>query len=150
MSSRIMVMDDSPEILDLLQDLLTEEGYAVAPCSVPVVDPTVVTQARPDLIILDLLFAGQALGWPLLQQLEQHPAMARVPVIVCTAAAHEVARHMAELEARNIPVVAKPFDVDELLAMVRAALEHGAGGRKATAVPATDTWSRPDAAPAAP
>ena len=139
MPPRIMVIEDSPEILDLLQDLLTEEGYAVAPCGAPVVDPAAVARAKPDLIILDLLFAGQALGWPLLQQLERQPGTAMIPVIVCTAAAHEVAQHTAELQARNICVVAKPFDVDELQAVVHAALEHGSGSRGDTAMPATNT-----------
>src|SRR3712207_2558587 len=108
MPERILVIEDSPEIRDLLQELLLEEGYVVLPCDVPVVDLVEVEQAAPDLIILDLLFAGQPLGWSLLRQLEHHPATARIPVIVCTAAAHELARHTAELQARSLCVVTKP------------------------------------------
>ena len=73
MPRRIMIMDDATEIVELLHDLLTEEGYDVYAYAM-LQDLREVERVNPDLIILDLLFGGETRGWQTLQQLEARPS----------------------------------------------------------------------------
>ncbi|HSH83461.1 MAG TPA: hypothetical protein VLA19_33425 [Herpetosiphonaceae bacterium] len=64
MPRRIMIMDDAAEIIELLHDLITDEGYDV--CAYAMLqDLSEVERVNPDLIILDLLFEGEigACSW---------------------------------------------------------------------------------------
>ena len=58
MRPRIMVIDDTPELLELFQDLLTDEGYEVVPFADGIQDIVEVERVRPDLIILDYIIRG--------------------------------------------------------------------------------------------
>ena len=66
----IMVIDDTPAILELYRDLLTDEGYAVASYARPLRDLAEVERIEPDLIIIDYLMGGEKVGWHLLQLLQ--------------------------------------------------------------------------------
>ena len=72
MPARILVIDDTPAILELFQDLLTDEGYEVLLSASVMQDVAAVTQLNPDLIILDLLFGTEAAGGHLLHALRGH------------------------------------------------------------------------------
>ncbi len=62
MPTRIMVVNDTQEILELFQDLLTEEGYEVVAYAsgIPALDED--DQVQPDLIVLDHIVAGEGVG----------------------------------------------------------------------------------------
>ncbi len=122
MPRRIMIMDDAAEIVALLHDLLTEEGYDVAAYAA-LQDLEEVERVNPDLIILDLLFGGETQGWQILQQLETRPSTASIPVLLCSAANAQLEAHADVLHAKGVRMVAKPFDVDDLLAGIAEALD---------------------------
>jgi DNA-binding response OmpR family regulator len=122
MAARIMVINDTQEILELFRDLLTEEGYEVSLYSYGVHAMAEVTQVAPDLIIIDYLIGDEQTGWQMLQKLKMTRPTASIPIIVCTAALHQVKEIEGWLTQKRITVVLKPFDVDDLLAAVRRAL----------------------------
>ncbi len=122
MAARIMVVDDTQEILDLFEDLLTDEGYEVVLYSFNIQDMEEVERAKPDLLILDLVIGGEEVGWQMLQKLRMRRSTAHIPVIVCTAAAKAVQEMEGFLKTKNVGLVLKPFDIDELLAAVKVAL----------------------------
>jgi CheY-like chemotaxis protein len=119
---RILVVDDTSAILELYHDLLTDEGYEVSLDTGPRLDLDQIAQRAPDLIILDYLFGQEAAGLVMVQQLAMHPATARIPIIVCTAAVQLIADVRPDLERLGIAVLPKPFAVDDLLALVAHAL----------------------------
>jgi DNA-binding response OmpR family regulator len=123
MPARILVIDDTPEILELFQDLLTDEGYEVLLAARVMQHVTEVERLRPDLIILDLLFGTEAAGGHLLHALRGHVATAAIPLIVCTAATAQLHAYDADLHLPGVSVVAKPFDVDDVLRTINTALE---------------------------
>ena len=127
MSTRIMVVDDSQELLDLFRELLTDEGYEVVLNAVGIQDIAEVERVQPDLIILDHIIGGAAVGLQMVQQLQMQPATATIPVIVCTAASLAPEETQGYLQAPGIRLVLKPFDVDDLLQCVRCALPLDAG-----------------------
>jgi two-component system response regulator VicR len=113
----ILVINDTQEILDLMQELLEEEGYRVT-TSLALLDLAKVKALAPDIMIQDLLFEGtQELGWKFLTLVRLDPELARIPLILCTAAVRTVNDpEMAEqLDRQGIRVVLKPFTIDDLL-----------------------------------
>jgi DNA-binding response OmpR family regulator len=123
MATRILVVNDTQDILEMFRLLLEYEGYEVILSSIPMQQMSDVEQLHPDLIILDLVFGNEKTGMQMLQLLKMHRATAGVPVIVCTAALQMVREMEGYLVSKNVLVIYKPFDVDELLKTVKQALE---------------------------
>jgi DNA-binding response OmpR family regulator len=115
---RVMVVNDTQEILELFRDILEEEGFEVALYSYAFRDLGEIEQVAPDLVILDFLIGGEAQGWQLLQKMKMHRATRDVPVIVCTAAIQMVRELEGHLTAKGVGLVLKPFDIDDLVATV--------------------------------
>lgn len=123
LASRILIVDDQPANLRLLEDLLAREGFT------NVVSTTESTQVMdlhgafdPDLVLLDLMMPGLS-GYAVLEQLErQRPADEFRPVLVLTADATSQAKRRAlSLGAKDF--LTKPFDPVEAMLRVWNLLE---------------------------
>lgn len=123
MKSRILVVNDTQEILELFRVLLEEEGYEVVLAGFPIQQIGDVERINPDLIILDFVFGDKKSGWQMLQMLKMQRSTATIPVIVCTAALDMVREQEGYLVSQGVHVVFKPFDIDHLLSGVKQALE---------------------------
>jgi DNA-binding response OmpR family regulator len=123
MPERIMVVNDTQEILELFYDLLTIEGYEVILYSYAIQDLDEIQRHQPDLIILDYIFGGERSGWELLQKLKMCRATASIPVVICTAAKRQVEQIEGHLVSMGVGVVLKPFNVDALLATIKHTLQ---------------------------
>jgi two-component system, OmpR family, response regulator VicR len=113
----ILIINDTQEILDLMQELLEDEGYQVT-TSLALLDISKVKTLAPDVIVQDLLFeAMQETGWKFLTLVRLDPELARIPLVLCTAAVRTVNEpEMAEqLDRQGIRVVLKPFTIEDLL-----------------------------------
>lgn len=116
----ILVIDDSQEILDLLAELLAEEGYRVTTSQAHMNLERLKTLA-PDAIVQDLLFAGTQLeGWRFLTLVRLDPELCRIPLVLCTAAVQTVKdpEMAAQLKQLGVRVVLKPFDIARLLSVL--------------------------------
>lgn len=120
---RILVINDTQEVLEMFRILLEEEGYEVMLSGMPILKVNEVERIKPDLIILDLIFGEQKSGWQMLQMLKMQRATASTPVIICTAALRDVQEQEGYLVAQGVRVIYKPFDIDALLTVVKEALE---------------------------
>jgi CheY-like chemotaxis protein len=123
MKKRILVINDTQEILDLFRTLLEEEGYEVILSGSPLQKLTEVEQLRPDLIILDILFRDEKTGWQMIEMLRTKRTTASIPIVICSAALRDVREQEGYLNSQGIHVVYKPFDIDVLLDTVKAAIE---------------------------
>lgn len=117
----ILAINDDPAILQLFNDLLTEVGYRVSLESF--VRPTtdlldVLRTLQPDLVIMDFVIGGELKGWQLLQAAHMDRTTRDIPIVICTGAVTQVNELGAHLESRNIKVVIKPFDIDDLLNVI--------------------------------
>jgi two-component system response regulator VicR len=120
----ILVINDTQEILDLIQVLLEDEGYRVT-TSLALLNMDKVKSLAPDIIVQDLLCEGsQETGWKFLTLVRLDPQLARIPLVLCTAAMQTVHDpEMAEqLDRLGVRVVLKPFDIEELLAALSEVL----------------------------
>jgi CheY-like chemotaxis protein len=119
----ILIIDDDPSILEMMRLILEEEeGYRVTTRETVFEEAAEVEHLEPDLILLDFLLQGQQLGWTLLQKLKLHPPTKDIPVVLCTAALLDVQAQESLLVQKGIPVLYKPFAMDELLHIVQQEL----------------------------
>jgi DNA-binding response OmpR family regulator len=120
--AHIVVVNDTQEILDLFKDILEEEGYRVSLYSYAFKDTEDIRKLDPDLVIIDFIIGGEATGWAMLQKMKMMRETAEIPIIACTAAINLVKELEGHLTAKDIRIILKPFDIDELLEEVRRVL----------------------------
>jgi DNA-binding response OmpR family regulator len=122
---RILVINDTKEILELFRDILGEDGmgHEVILMSYAPDELSRITEEKPDLVIVDFVIGDrEMLGWQLLQKLRMSRKTADVPIIACTAAVKQVRESEAYLMDQGIEVVLKPFTIAQLEHAVRNAL----------------------------
>lgn len=123
-SKRVLVVNDTEEILDLFREVLESMGHEVTGWSFSPDDLAKVTDVQPDLVILDVLAGPTELqGWALLQKMRMSPATEDIPVLICTAATNWVREQEGWLAANAVKVVLKPFKVGDLERAVNRALQ---------------------------
>jgi DNA-binding NtrC family response regulator len=122
MAKRILVIDDSQDLMDAFEEFLTEAGYCVSLQAAGHQDLAAVKRVRPDLIISDYVPTQGTYCWQFLQQLKRDREMVAIPLIICTTSSTLAWDHGDWLRANDVQVVAKPFDVEEILAAVARAI----------------------------
>jgi DNA-binding response OmpR family regulator len=123
MKPRILVVNDTQEILELFRMLLEEEeGYDVVLSGFPIQQVKEIEHIKPDLIILDLVLGDEKTGMQMLQMLKMQRSTAAIPVLVCTAALQIVREQEGYLVSQGVHVVYKPFEIDDLMANVKQLL----------------------------
>jgi DNA-binding response OmpR family regulator len=123
MKPRILVVNDTQEILELFRMLLEEEeGYDVVLSGFPIQQVQEIEHIKPDLIILDLILGDEKTGMQMLQMLKMQRSTASIPVLVCTAALQIVREQEGYLVSQGVHVVYKPFEIDDLMANVKQLL----------------------------
>ena len=119
--TRILAVDDEPQILRALATNLRARGYDVDLAQTGEVALTIAARKHPDLVILDLGLPGID-GVEVIRGLR---GWTSVPIIVLSVRESEQAK-VAALDAGADDYVTKPFGMDELLARLRAALRRAA------------------------
>jgi CheY-like chemotaxis protein len=113
----VLVIDDSPELCDFLELLLTDEGYAVVTAGSLGAAQTALHDYQPDLIIADA-YLPDAPPFGVLDWLAADPTTRSLPLVLCTGAVREVEQQQERLTAAHATVVLKPFAIDALLTAV--------------------------------
>ncbi len=120
--SQILVVEDDPDIADLIRHYLEKSGHAVQVLGSGAAVLPKVRGERPDLIVLDLMLPGLD-GLMVCQALRSEPLTAAIPIIMVTARGDEADR-IAGLELGADDYVTKPFSAKELVARVTALLRR--------------------------
>jgi two-component system, OmpR family, response regulator len=115
----ILVVDDDPEIRELLADFLRQHGLEVSVAADGAAMFRQIAQATPSLIVLDIMLPGED-GLSLCRRLASETS---IPVIMLTAVAQEADR-IVGLEMGADDYLTKPFNPRELLARIRAVLRR--------------------------
>ncbi len=131
--TRILVVDDEPQILRALGTNLRARGYDVELAPNGEAALTIAARKHPDLVILDLGLPGID-GTEVIRGLRGWTA---VPIIVLTVRETEGDK-VAALDAGADDYVTKPFGMDELLARLRAALRRAAPAEEEAVVETED------------
>ena len=134
MPPRIAVVEDEPDLAEVVRYNLTREGFLVEVHSRGDAALEAVRRKPPDLIVLDLMLPGLD-GLELTRALKRDTATARIPLVMLTARAEEVDR-VVGLELGADDYVTKPFSPRELTLRIKAVLRRGEGGTPAAVLEA--------------
>lgn len=116
-AAHLLIAEDDADVRALYQELFTEEEYRVSLFE-RLPDAADVQRLAPDLVILDFFDSG-ASALELMRAIRADTTTADLPLVVCSAALPQVRETEPELAALDVAIVLKPFDLEELLAVVR-------------------------------
>jgi len=117
----ILVVDDIPNNLRLLQDLLRKQGYDVRLAPSGKLALRSLTRFAPDLILLDIMMPDMD-GYQVCREIKADPEMGNVPVIFLSAL-NEGLDKVKAFEVGGADYITKPFQVEEVLARIRNQLD---------------------------
>jgi CheY-like chemotaxis protein len=109
---RILIVDDEPFIRQVIEDVLTEEGYEVLVASSGRTMLQVLETQQPNLILLDVMMPDGD-GRDALEAMQSQPHLRDIPVVIISSGA---ADH--RLKGISVPTLTKPFDIDQLMSVV--------------------------------
>lgn len=118
--TRVLVVDDEPDLLDLVQLDLELSGYEVIVARDGVQALERLRDERPDVVLLDVMMPRMD-GWQVLARMRSDEALAEIPVVMLTALSSEVDRIRGQLSGA-VQYVTKPFELPELLEAVSLVL----------------------------
>jgi len=117
----VLVVEDDPEIRDLVEGLLTREGFRVTAVGDGAAMDRAMARVTPDLVILDVMLPGED-GLSICRRLRANTA---IPLLMLTAKGDDVDR-IVGLEMGADDYLPKPFNPRELVARIRAVLRRAA------------------------
>lgn len=118
----ILIVEDDPEIRQLVSELMRREGFEVEAAEDAAAMDVILGRVRPDLVILDLMLPGED-GLSICRRLRAQHAL---PILMLTAKSDEIDR-VVGLEMGADDYLVKPFEVEELVARINALLRRASG-----------------------
>lgn len=116
----IVVVDDTPENLTVLRQILTEHGYRVRPALSGEIALKTIQAELPDLILLDIVMPDMD-GYEVCKKLKSDKATRDIPVIFISAL-KEVDDKMRAFSHGGVDYISKPFQAEEVLARIHTHL----------------------------
>ncbi len=130
MSAQLLLVDDEPGLREAVKDYLEESGFKVQVASNAHEGWELMQQNTPDLVISDIMMP-QVDGYQFLKQLREDPRFASLPVIFLTAKGMTSDR-IQGYQAGVDGYLAKPFDPDELVAIIENLLTRRVSSTQTT------------------
>ncbi|HUZ17755.1 MAG TPA: response regulator transcription factor [Spirochaetia bacterium] len=119
---KILIVDDEPDILELLSFNISKEGYSVVTALTGEEALNEVKADMPDLVLLDLMLPGSD-GLEVCRRLKQNPKTQGIPIVMVTAKGED-SDIVAGLEVGADDYITKPFSPKIVVARVRAVLRR--------------------------
>jgi sigma-B regulation protein RsbU (phosphoserine phosphatase) len=124
----ILIVDDSAINSDLVNDLLSSEGFVTHVAQDGASARAMARSCRPDLILLDVMMPGES-GFDTCSLLKSDPATADIPIIFLSAL-DDVKSKVKGLKIGGVDYIPKPVNGEEVLARVRVHLRIGENNRR--------------------
>ena len=121
MSSRVLYIEDEPEMIDLVRLILGRKGIEVIGATGGREGLDAVRKELPDLVLLDLMMPDMD-GWQVYQQMKAGEPTRDIPVIVVTAKAQSIDKVLGLHIAKVDDYISKPFSPQELAESVERVL----------------------------
>lgn len=120
MKTKILVVDDEPKLVRLIQEVLTATDFEVVTTGSGEKAIEMVALEQPELVLLDIVLTGDADGFEVARRVRE---FSNVPIIMLTAKAKE-SDLLRGFDAGTDDYITKPFSSKELLARIRAVLNR--------------------------
>ena len=119
-SAKILIIDDEPEITEIVETFLTEAGYQVAVENSPLNAVSKAKEFKPDVVLLDIMMPGSD-GYAVCKELKQDPDFADTPIIFLTGKDREDDQGRS-FQSGGDMYIKKPFSCERLLEIVNIVL----------------------------
>jgi len=120
---RIVCIEDEPEMIELIQLILSRRGFEVLGAPGGKEGLRMVREMHPDLVLLDLMMPDMD-GWEVYQQMKAEESTHNIPVIIVTAKAQNIDKVLGLHIAKVDDYIAKPFGPQELIDSVEKIFNH--------------------------
>jgi CheY-like chemotaxis protein len=127
--ARITVVNDNPEFLALVNDILESDRYDAITIDGDRPDAIdAIRASRPDLLMIDLRMGAEGLhGWDVAQAVRAEADFDRLPILVCSADVPALTALEADLaNTQYVASLVKPFSIDDLITAIDELLAQGA------------------------
>jgi CheY-like chemotaxis protein len=127
--ARITVVNDNPEFLALVNDILESDRYETTTIDGDRADALdAIRASQPDLLMIDLRLGSDGLhGWTIAQQVRADPAFDGLPVLICSADVPALTAMEGDLaEDQHVRALVKPFSIDDLTGAIDELLAEAA------------------------
>jgi DNA-binding response OmpR family regulator len=123
--ARIVIVEDDFDLSRVIKDMLEDIGHEVVAYVQPSPDvPEHLKMYGADLLVVDARLNDSVTGWEIIEAVRGAPETRELPIIVCSGAVDQIEAHRAQLEAYGIPALVKPFDLNDLEALVNSMLKR--------------------------
>jgi two-component system response regulator VicR len=115
MEKKVVIIQDDEQILELMDHILTNEGYDVTP-SLTTEPIEQIEEIDPDVVIVDEYIKGDKRGTEVIEELKSDPATEEVSAVL-TSTSPKLSKKAEECKADDY--IEKPFDIDHLVDVVK-------------------------------
>ena len=133
-SHKILVIDDSRVIRNMVRDMLPKGNFQVLEAKDGVEGLDCIRQERPNLIMLDFLLPRMS-GWEVFQHIQNSSELQSIPLVLMSGRREEVAEKITE-PFQYFEFIEKPFEQKELIEAIKAAMAKARLPRQRIAAPA--------------
>lgn len=124
MSKKILVVDDEPKILELIESILENtKRYSTISAQSGLECLGILDKQHVDLVILDIIMP-QMDGWEVLRKLEKSKKKNKIPVVILTAKSHSIDKILALKVFGVKDFITKPFRVETFLKRISEVLDE--------------------------
>ena len=145
-SHKILVIDDSRVIRNMVRDMLPKGNFQVLEAKDGVEGLNCIRQERPNLIMLDFLLPRMS-GWEVFQQIQAHAELQTIPLVLMSGRREEVTEKISE-PFEFFEFIEKPFEQKELIEAIKAAMAKARLPRPRAATATAQTATTGNAASA--
>ena len=121
--TRIMVVDDEPDLLEVVKLILESDGYQVVTAGSGQEALNKIEKETPDLVLLDIIMPKMD-GWEVFSRIKSNPRTHDVPVIMLTAKDQRIDKLIGLHVVRVDDYITKPFGRAELLERIKRVLQE--------------------------
>lgn len=119
MSKKILIVDDEPDILYTVAQMLEMHGYEVIKAKDGEECFNELSKTTPDLVLLDIMMPEMS-GWDVAAKIKENPKWNNIPIIFLTAKGDTMSIGMGNMAAEDY--IVKPFDIEDLKKRVEGIL----------------------------
>jgi len=121
--TKIMVVDDEPDVLEVVKLILESDGYQVVTASSGQEALNIIEKEKPDLVLLDIIMPRMD-GWEVFSRIKSNPRTHSIPVIMLTAKDQRIDKLIGLHVVRVDDYITKPFGRAELLERIKRVLQE--------------------------
>jgi twitching motility two-component system response regulator PilH len=118
--SRVLLVEDNPAQLDLMENYLSQSGHTVIRLNNAQEALKKAVEQKPDVIVTDVVMPGMS-GFELCRRLKNNPATAKIPIVICSSKDQEIDRLWGMKQGADA-YLTKPFSREQLVRTVNLAV----------------------------